>query len=231
MDPGKERALTPYAVSRPHDFKMRAVEEGHYVGPTIPVEDYTFSSISRSGHRIVAATRHGIELFDGHTGERLGDIPGNDLRSVFITIADQLFVGSLGGELVQYNLDTLAPIRSFGGSRGAIQELYGTTDGSTIAVRGSDGNVSLFDVATGTRLGPPLNATPDDQLLMSLANDGTALAYGGGLHSGIKVVDLDPDTWIDASCRIAGRNLTAEEWATYIGELAGDTPTCPGFPS
>ncbi len=231
MDPGKERVLTPYAVSRPHDFKMRAVEEGHYVGPTIPVEDYTFSSISPTGHRIVAATRSGIVLFDGRTGEQLGAIPGNDQRSVFITVADQLFVGSLGGELVQYDLDTLAPIRSFGGSRGAIQEIYGTTDGSMIAARGGDGNVSLFDVATGTRIGPPFTATPDDQLLMSLATDGTRLAYGGGLQSGIKVVDLDPDAWIDASCRIAGRNLTTNEWTTYIGDLAEYTPTCPGFPS
>lgn len=96
-----------------------------------------------------------------------GHDPGNDLRIAFITVADQLFVGSLGGELVQCDLDTLAPIRSFGGSGGAIQELDGTSDGSTIAARGGDGNVSLFDVATGNRVGPHFAATPDDQLLMS----------------------------------------------------------------
>jgi DNA-binding SARP family transcriptional activator/tRNA A-37 threonylcarbamoyl transferase component Bud32/WD40 repeat protein len=231
IDPGKERALWPYAGSTSLDAELRAVEDGRHVGPTIPVEDYTFSTISRSGHRIVAATRNGIVLFDGATAEQLAAIPANDLRSAFITVADQLFVGSLGGELVQYDIDTLAPIRSLGGSRGAIQELYGTTDGSTIAVRGGDGIVSLFDVATGTRVGPPFAATPDDQLLMSLANDGTSLAYGGGLHSGIKVVDLDPDAWIDASCRIAGRNLTTDEWNTYVGDLADFTSICPGFPS
>ncbi len=231
IDPGKERALWPYAGSTSLDAELHAVEDGHHVGPTMPVEDYTFSSISRTGHRIVAATRSGIVLFDGDTGERLAGIPANDLRSAFITVADQLFVGSLGGELVQYDIDTLAPIRSFGGSRGAIQELYGTTDGSTIAARGGDGIVSLFDVATGTRLGPPFTATPDDQLYVSLAMDGTRLAYGGGLHSGIKVVNLDPNAWIDASCRIAGRNLTTEEWTTYIGDLAGYAPTCARFPS
>jgi DNA-binding SARP family transcriptional activator/tRNA A-37 threonylcarbamoyl transferase component Bud32/WD40 repeat protein len=231
IDPGKERVLIPYAGSTARDAELRVVEDGHHVGPTIPVDDYTSSTISRTGDRIVAATRRGIVLFDGHTGEQLGTIPGNDLRIAFITVADQLYVASLGGELVHYDLDTLAPIRSFGGSRGAIQELYGTTDGSMIATRGGDGNVSLFDVATGARIGPALTATPDDQLLMSLAVDGTALTYGGGLHSAIKVVDLAPDAWIEASCRVAGRNLTAEEWATYIGELARYTPTCPGFPS
>jgi hypothetical protein len=230
LDPGKERALLPYAGSTPLDAELRAVEDGYHVGPTLPVDDYTASTISRTGDRIVAATRRGIVLFDGATGEQLGTIPGNDLRIAFITVADQLYVGSLGGELVHYDLDTLDPIRSFGGSRGAIQELYGTTDGSTIAARGGDGNVSLFDVATGVRIGPPFTSTPDDQLLMSLATDGTTLAYGGGLHSAIKVVDLDPDTWIEASCHVAGRNLTAEEWATNIGDLAPQAPTCPGFP-
>jgi DNA-binding SARP family transcriptional activator/serine/threonine protein kinase/WD40 repeat protein len=231
VDPGKHRVLIPYAGSTSLDAELRAVEGGHHVGPPIPVDDYTFSAISSTGHRVVAATRRGIMLFDGSTGEQLGDIPANDLRSAFITVTDQLFVGSLGGELVQYDLDTLAPIRSFGGSRGAIQEVFGTTDGSMIAARGGDGIVSLFDVASGTRIGPPFTATPDDQLLMSLALDGTTLAYGGGLHSAIKVVDLSPDAWVEASCRIAGRNLTTEEWDTYIGDLADHTPTCPRFPS
>jgi hypothetical protein len=66
---------------------------------------------------------------------------------------------------------------------------------------------------------------------MSFALDGSTLTYGGGLHSAIKVVDLDPDAWIDAACRLAGRNLTADEWATHVGDLAGHHPTCPGFPS
>jgi WD40 repeat protein len=188
------------------------------------------ATISASGHRIVAATRHGVEVFDSATGVQLGAIPGDDLRATFITVGDQFFVASLSGELVQYDLDTLEPIQSFGGSRGAIQELYRTTDGSTIAVRGGDGVVTLVDVASGVQVGPAFTMTPDDQLYASLAIDGSTLTYGGGLHSAIRVVDLDPETWIDAACRIAGRNLTAAEWATYVGDLAEHRPTCQRFP-
>jgi hypothetical protein len=39
----------------------------------------------------------------------------------------------------------------------------------------------------------------------------------------------DADAWRDDACRAAGRNLTVEEWATYIG----GTPqaTCPQWPA
>lgn len=42
--------------------------------------------------------------------------------------------------------------------------------------------------------------------------------------------DLDPEHWIAAACTPASRNLTQEEWDTYIGKLAPYHRTCPQFP-
>ena len=39
------------------------------------------------------------------------------------------------------------------------------------------------------------------------------------LH-GAQIWDLDPSSWIRAACGIAGRNLTRDEWAAHIGDLA-----------
>lgn len=229
-DPGKERVLLGFRGGRPDQAELVAVEDGRYVGPTIVVDEFTFMTISSSGHRVVAATRHGIESYDGATGELLGVIPGADTRVAFLTVADQLFVGSLGGELVQYDLETLQPIRSFDGSGGAVQELYGTLDGSMIAVRGGDGIVTLHDVDTGVRVGPAFAMGPEDQLQMSMSLDGRTLAYGGGLDGPIRLVDLEVDSWAEAACDIAGRNLSREEWDTYIGDLAAYRPICAEFP-
>ena len=77
-------------------------------------------------------------------------------NGAYITPADQLFVTSFGGELTQYDLDALEPIRTFGGSRGYIQEVFGTGDGTLIATKAGDRSVTLYDVATGVRLGTPL---------------------------------------------------------------------------
>ncbi len=66
---------------------------------------------------------------------------------------------------------------------------------------------------------------------ISLAPDGSTLAVGGGgADSPVKIWSLDPASWVDAACRLAGRNLTHEEWDSYIGDLAPYGATCPEFP-
>ena len=62
-------------------------------------------------------------MYDGNTGEQVGSIADTDLRGVFVTVTDQLFVSSTGGELNQHDLVTLEPIRSLGGSRGLVHDL------------------------------------------------------------------------------------------------------------
>jgi DNA-binding SARP family transcriptional activator/WD40 repeat protein/tRNA A-37 threonylcarbamoyl transferase component Bud32 len=228
IDPGKERMLVPYGPDRDRK-ELRAVDlrTMRHVGPTIEVDGFTWATISPTGDRIVVATRSGVITFDGETGKELARLPADDMRIAFITAGGQLFVGALGGELIQRDLDSLQPIRSFDGSRGAVQEIFGTSDGSLIAVRGGDGVTRLFDVATGIRIGPAFPMGPGDLRFMALALDGSALAYGGGQREPARVVDLDAASWVTASCRIAGRNLTPEEWDTYIGDLAPYRVTCP----
>lgn len=205
---------------------LRAVDPtGHFVGPTIEIDDYTASTISRDGDRIVAATRQGITVFD-QDGEPMGTIADADLRIAFITVSDQLFVASPGGELVQYDMATLEPIRTFGGSRGAVQELFGTSDGSLIRRPGRGWTRLALRRRHRNRIGAPFAITPDDQFAMALSLDGATLAYGGGRNSAIRLVDLDPDTWVEAACRIAGRNLTTREWNTYLGDLAEYRTIC-----
>lgn len=153
---------------------------------------------------------------------------------MFITVTDQLFVSSLGGELTMYDLDTLEPIRRFGGSRGFITQLEGTADGTLIATKGGDHNVILYDVASGTRIGTPIAIPDDESNWMDLSLDGRWLAAGGeaadGQHT-TQIWNLDPQTWITATCQLAGRNLTRDEWDAHIGSLAPYRPTCPGLPA
>ena len=43
--------------------------------------------------------------------------------------------------------------------------------------------------------------------------------------------NLDPDVWQAAACRSAGRNLTPEEWAEYIGADEPYRATCDPWPA
>jgi DNA-binding SARP family transcriptional activator/WD40 repeat protein len=231
--PGQERWFFVYHDGT--DGTLRQFDaDAQRFGPDIHVEDMVSRSISRSGHRIAAGTKGGAEFYDGFTGEQVGRISGDDLRSVFITVTDQLFVGSLGGELTMYDLDSLERIRSFGGSRGSVSQLLGTADGSLIATNGGDHNVILYDVESGVSIGTPITIADEESNIIALSLDGRWLSVGGeaadGSHA-TKIWNLDPETWTAAACNVAGRNLTRDEWASNIGELAAYRPTCPQFPS
>ena len=108
----------------------------------------------------MAGTSNGVVVFDGQTGQEVGTLSDTQLRGVVLTVTDQLFVSSIGGELTLYDLETLEPIRTFGGSRGLMMGGAGTADGSLVAILGGDREVSLFDVATGLRIGGPI-AVPE----------------------------------------------------------------------
>ena len=228
-DEGKERSLLAHRDGGRH--QIIAGDVSGPVGPRIVVDDLVSMSVSRTGHRVVAGTEHGVLVYDGFTGELVGEIPRPELQGVFVTLADQLFVSSLGGELTQYDLESMRPVRTFGGSRGYVQDLVGTSDGSLIAVRGGDRTVTLYDVATGVRLGAPIVVAEAQENLISLSPHGDRLAIGGGEgEAGVQIWNLDPAHWVAAACRLAGRNLTRDEWATNIGDLAPYRATCPAFP-
>ena len=61
-----------------------------------------------------------------------------------------------------------------------------------------------------------------------LFRDGDTLATN--TPAGIVLWDLNPDNWETAACRMAGRNLTADEWATYFPEEE-PRATCADWPA
>lgn len=52
---------------------------------------------------------------------------------------------------------------------------------------------------------------------------GRHLVTGVGDH--LLTWSLDPDAWAEIACRAAGRTLTEEEWAEFVGDEPYD-PVC-----
>ncbi|MEY2415592.1 MAG: hypothetical protein QOH53_926, partial [Ilumatobacteraceae bacterium] len=197
------------------------------VEPTISVNGYTRMWVDRAAARLAVGTSDGITIYDAATGGTIGKIERTDLRAVYITPSDMLIAGTLGGELVEYDLNTLQPIRTLGGNTGLSQEMYADTSGTLLVTRSGAGDVNLYDISTGERIGTSISVPDGEANGVGLRSDGKELFLGGSSTAGTLFWDLDPQHWVEAACRLAGRNLTREEWAANIGTLARYTALCP----
>ena len=90
----------------------------------------------------------------------------------------------------------------------ALQDMIGRPDGRTGAYQAA----------------VPLPAPAGDVTLAYLA-DGMHLVVASR-DGRTWVADVDRDGWMDRACRLAGRNLTAEEWRRYFPGRSPEA-TCP----
>jgi hypothetical protein len=92
-------------------------------------------------------------------------------------------------------------------------------------------DVHLYDVDSARQIGRTLRlALPENApyLAATLRPDGGQLAVA--TEHGVQLWDLDPDTWRDAACRLAGRNLSRDEWDRYMPPDEPYRATCPQWP-
>jgi DNA-binding beta-propeller fold protein YncE len=134
--------------------------------------------------------------------------------------------GDGSGAITQYDLDTLEPIGTFPGTQSLVTQLRFSADGEILIANALNQTVSIYDVASRSRLGDPI-ANDVPFLTGSIRPDGNAVVTNS--PHGVAIWDIDPEHLADAACTVAGRNLTATEWDTYIGDAGDHRATCPGY--
>lgn len=93
--------------------------------------------------------------------------------------------------------------------------------------------VMLWDGVTGQKLTVPVDLDMYGDIgtwgndKIAYRPDGTQVAVVGDF--GLLLWDMELEHWMDAACRMAGRNLTPEEWRTYLRERSYQK-TCPDLP-
>ena len=198
------------------------------IEPTLHVNGFVNGSGTDTGDRVAIATLAGIVIFDGRTGETLHTISEASPRGAYIVGGKLLVAVGQGGDMNVYDLETFEMVATLGGEHG-FGRVLGSGDGSLAVAPGADRSTILYDLTTGEQIGDPI-IIPDNEVVASaLRPDGQELAVGGGSTSQFTVWDLDPQHWITAACKIAGRNLTPQEWKTNIGDLALYHRTCPAY--
>jgi len=193
--------------------------------PTIIGRAANSVSLTDDGGRLVVSGNDGTTVYDPVSGAVMpGTLP--DIK-VSVIAGDTLVGATFTGAIKVYDVNTFRQIGTLPGTRG-YSNLQVSADGRTLVSSGGDQTVSIYDLTTRTRIGLPIEIGADVLNKAVLRPDGRAIAIGGGSH-GIQIWDLDADHWATAACRLAGRNLTREEWNTYLSWAGPYHATCPGF--
>jgi len=162
----------------------------------------------------------GAWAFDRTTGRQMATNDDTQIGLVATaangTIAASLFDGTI--ELLDRDLRVIASVP---GARGWVSDLRFSGDGALLAARGNDDTVSLYDVATHERIGDAI-AVSDAAIDVNPAGTEMAIAEPGG----VLIWSLDRAVWLDAACRLAGRDLTPAERDTYLTGLDKSGDTC-----
>ncbi|WP_225753428.1 BTAD domain-containing putative transcriptional regulator [Actinotalea sp. Marseille-Q4924] len=205
---------------------------GRLVGPPLPGHGRPMTVTADASLRTVVVTTVGPDVtsleddvtvrFDPVSGEMVGPPLTGWFQSA---VHDDLLVVARALSIAFYDLDTLELRREVAGAPAEVERLELSADGALLAVTSRDQSVILYDVVTGTRLGDPIpTAAPPEGRAAALREDGRELAVASA--AGVVVWDLDPWVMMRAACRLAGRELTAGEWATHLEGYGPRRATC-----
>jgi hypothetical protein len=170
-------------------------------------------------------------LFDAATGDRIREGLVGFGRTA-LTARGEVAVVFKGQSVARYDADTFDRIGALPGAVGGIDTVNVSADGRTLSTYSLDNTVTLYDLEGGVQLGDPIPVSGEWNYEMGGVHSGVLRADGAELAinvpAGIAVWDLRPSSHADAACRMAGRDLTRDEWAAYLAELGPYRSTC-GF--
>ena len=111
------------------------------------------------------------------------------------------------------------------GHTNEVKTVAFSPDGKRAASSGRDGTILLWDVATQQSLG---RIVKDDRMVITsiaFSPDGKSLVSGSEDGS-IRIWDVEIESWQRHACRIVNRNLTPEEWNSYMPRQAKLQKSC-----
>ena len=217
------------------DGSIVVYDDVHEPGVPVRYDGYsvglTFSADQE--HLLVGGTE-GVRVYDVQDGTLL-DEPFPGLFPIFSADGSVLAVFA-GTTVLLVDGETYEPLGDPIDVSGAANVAL-SPDGAILRViDNTTGQMQLYDVPSQTRIGPVVELEWGGPAWYSeiFGEDNSFLLHWNAEYStdggsSILELTLDPERLREQACVAAGRNFTADEWATYIG----GTPqaTCPQYPA
>jgi WD40 repeat protein len=164
------------------------------------------------------STRKSIGRLTGHAGRVLSVAFSPDGK----TVAS----GSFDRTIIIWDAKTKQPIQKLTGHLSAVRSVAFSPDGKILASGSDDQTVILWEPKSGQPIGQPITGSSSSVYSLAFTPDGRTLILGS---SEIILWNLDPRSWIEESCQIAGHNFTQAEWNQYFPNEAY-RKTCDQWP-
>jgi DNA-binding SARP family transcriptional activator/WD40 repeat protein/energy-coupling factor transporter ATP-binding protein EcfA2 len=163
-----------------------------------------------------------VRLHDARTLEQqrtldLGDA-GHSFDLSYSPDGRRLAVGGAHGMLTVFDTDTGRPLRPAVRVHDQfVGQVEWLPDGRTVVTTSPDGRASLYDVERGlvrtSGLPGSDSGTQGYTYLLSMGADHLTVITGGERG---RRYPMGLSRWLDYACTVAGRDLTRDEWASYL---------------
>ena len=180
---------------------------------------YSDSSLAFSpdGGIIAACTNSNIILWDARRLTKVATLSGGANAEVsalqFSPDGRTLAVGDFDGTISLWDVAQRRQLALLSGHTGSVSDLEFSPDGRMLA-SGSDNEVILWDVNSPTQIGTfPNKVVRTSQIAFSPDNRVLAVDDDDG---NVYLWDVDVTSWRRQLCGVLGRDLTREEFATYL---------------
>jgi WD40 repeat protein len=190
---------------------------------------------SMDSHYLIAQERDTLLLWDlssDHPSWEPQTLEGHVGHLTDVDLSDDnqwIAASSIHGQIALWNIHDLSTIR-FTLNHQAVDRIAFSPDGHWLASGGQDHLIRLWNMHSDDPGLSPIVMEGHEDMIYDLAftPDGHWLITASS--DSVRAWSISLDDLISEACRMAGRNITIEEWQVYLGTEPYRT-TCPQYPA